>query len=249
MARKIRTVLILTLGLMSFPAITAAQSGTLFVEGDNVGIGTATPESRLHLLSGVITVGGHTTGERPVATQDFLISGLRNVIYNIDSDNDSTNGSFSVSRDGDPNAVLFVTREDERTGFNIQFPNHPLHVGTNSSNGNGAHLTAGGVWTNGSSRASKQNILALDPADAQAALAGLEPVRFEYQGEPGEQYVGFIAEDVPELVAQSDRKTLSSMDIVAVLTKIVQEQQAVLAEQDQAIVELRKQVEELRSER
>jgi acetolactate synthase small subunit len=37
--------------------------------------------------------------------------------------------------------------------------------------------------------------------------------------------VGFIAEDVPDLVATTDRKGLSAMDIVAVLTKAVKEQQ------------------------
>ncbi len=37
--------------------------------------------------------------------------------------------------------------------------------------------------------------------------------------------MGFIAEDVPELVANKDRKGLSPMDIVAVLTKVVQRQQ------------------------
>lgn len=40
-----------------------------------------------------------------------------------------------------------------------------------------------------------------------------------------ESYVGFIAEDVPELVATGDRQGLSAMDIVAVLTKVVQAQQ------------------------
>ena len=35
---------------------------------------------------------------------------------------------------------------------------------------------------------------------------------------------GFIAEEVPELISTKDRKGLSSMDIVAVLTKVVQEQ-------------------------
>jgi hypothetical protein len=41
-----------------------------------------------------------------------------------------------------------------------------------------------------------------------------------------EKHVGFIAEDVPELVAMKDRKSLSPMDIVAVLTKVVQEMKA-----------------------
>ena len=37
--------------------------------------------------------------------------------------------------------------------------------------------------------------------------------------------VGFIAEDVPDLVARKGRRGLSSMDIVAVLTRVVQAQQ------------------------
>jgi hypothetical protein len=63
-----------------------------------------------------------------------------------------------------------------------------------------------------------------------AALLQLEPVRYRYTADEAEERVGFIAEDVPELVASSDRATLSSMDIVAVLTKVVQEQEASIAE-------------------
>jgi len=37
--------------------------------------------------------------------------------------------------------------------------------------------------------------------------------------------VGFVAEDVPDLIATKDRKELSPMDIMAVLTKVVQDQQ------------------------
>ena len=60
---------------------------------------------------------------------------------------------------------------------------------------------------------------------ALTTLQGLEPVQFNYRNDAEEQYVGFIAEDVPELVATSDREGLSAMDIVAVLTRVVQEQQ------------------------
>ena len=90
----------------------------------------------------------------------------------------------------------------------------------------GAYVSAGGVWTNSSSRARKENIESLSLEDALAALANLEPVQFNYRGDDSESYVGFIAEDVPALVANSDRASLSPMDIVAVLTKVIQEQQA-----------------------
>lgn len=90
---------------------------------------------------------------------------------------------------------------------------------------NGAALTAAGVWTNASSRALKENITDLSAEEATKTLNSLEPVTYNYLITPEEQYVGFIAEDVPSLVATNDRKGLSPMDVVAVLTKVLQQQQ------------------------
>jgi len=95
---------------------------------------------------------------------------------------------------------------------------------------NGAHLTTGGVWTNASSRELKDNIEALSAEDANAALEGLSPVRYVYKNSRDEEYVGFIAEDVPELVASQDHKSLSPMDIVAVLTTVAKNEKARIAE-------------------
>ena len=81
-----------------------------------------------------------------------------------------------------------------------------------------------------SSRVLKQDVRPLGPAAAADALAGLEPVTFAYTGAPGDERVGFIAEDVPELVATPSRQTLSALEIVAVLTRVVQEQQQAIAE-------------------
>ncbi len=91
---------------------------------------------------------------------------------------------------------------------------------------NGAHLTTGGVWTNASSRELKDNIQTLSTEDANKALAALSPVRYVYKNSGDEEYMGFIAEDVPDLVAMNDHKSLSPMDIVAVLTTVTKEQKA-----------------------
>ncbi len=56
-------------------------------------------------------------------------------------------------------------------------------------------------------------------------LRELKPTRFNYKVDKEEEHVGFIAEEVPELLANKDWKGLSPMDIVAVLTKVVHEQQ------------------------
>ena len=91
--------------------------------------------------------------------------------------------------------------------------------------GSGAYVTAGGVWTNASSRAYKDEIVDLPLDKALEALAGLNPVTYHYKATEDERHVGFIAEDVPDLVATRDRKGVSPLDIVAVLTKVVQRQQ------------------------
>jgi hypothetical protein len=87
-----------------------------------------------------------------------------------------------------------------------------------------AMLTTGGVWQNASSREYKDNIQTLSAEKASETLKNLTPVTYNYKVDPEEKHVGFIAEDVPALVASNDRKGLSPMDIVAVLTKVVQEQ-------------------------
>ena len=93
---------------------------------------------------------------------------------------------------------------------------------------------------NASSRELKDDIEALSVEDATAALAALSPVRYVYRNSRDEEYVGFIAEDVPALVASNDRKSLSSMDIVAVLTTVTKDQNARMTEKDAEIASLRK---------
>ncbi|MEZ6064417.1 MAG: tail fiber domain-containing protein [Planctomycetaceae bacterium] len=94
----------------------------------------------------------------------------------------------------------------------------------------------GTTWNDACSRELKQDINALSTEAARAAIMTLAPVTYSYKQAPEDQRVGFIAEEVPDLVAMPDRTSLSSMDIVAALTKVVQEQDRALNEKD---VELR----------
>jgi hypothetical protein len=76
--------------------------------------------------------------------------------------------------------------------------------------------------------------------EATETLEGLNPIKFHYKAEQEKDlHLGFIAEDALELVATTDRKGLSAMDIVAVLTKVVQQQQAALKEQQAEIAALK----------
>ncbi|MEG4361208.1 tail fiber domain-containing protein, partial [Microcoleus sp. C2C6] len=95
---------------------------------------------------------------------------------------------------------------------------------------NGDVRVAGDVYARNqilsSSRELKENIAELSGKEAVEALKNLNPVKFNFKADSDKnRHIGFIAEDVPELVATSDRKTLSPMDIVAVLTQALKEQQ------------------------
>jgi hypothetical protein len=72
---------------------------------------------------------------------------------------------------------------------------------------------------------------------------------YSYKADRTERHVGFIAEEVPDLVATKDRKSLSPMDIVAVLTKVVQEQNKTIETQNARISNLERQVQVLVQQR
>jgi hypothetical protein len=83
---------------------------------------------------------------------------------------------------------------------------------------------------NGSSREFKDNISDLSNEEAIVTLKGLNPVKFNYKNEcPSNFHIGFIAEDVPDLLASPDRKSIGPLDVVAVLTKVIKDQQQKIA--------------------
>jgi hypothetical protein len=101
--------------------------------------------------------------------------------------------------------------------------------------GNGARLSDSGQWLNASSRAYKESISDLSVDEALSAFAELRPVTYQFKGDKGGKAVirevGFIAEDVPDLVATAERDALNSLEFVALLTKVVQHQQLTLKQQ------------------
>jgi len=138
------------------------------------------------------------------------------------------------SVEGSGNVCLGYQAGFNETGSNKLYIDNtntatPLIYGDFAANTITINGTLTGELVDTSSREYKDNIQALKIEDAMATLQGLNPVTFTFKRSPQEQKVGFIAEDVPELVATNDRKGLSSMDVVAVLTKVVQEQQRTIA--------------------
>lgn len=120
-------------------------------------------------------------------------------------------------------------------GIGTASPSYPLHMAS------GAYCSTGGTWTNASSRSLKENIRDLPTAEAVETLNKLNPVKYNYKVDKTDKHVGFIAEDVPELVAAADRKGLSAMDVTAVLTKVVQEQQKIISDLRERLAKIEKE--------
>lgn len=153
--------------------------------------------------------------------------------FAIRDNNNAVNPLIIVPSVKNVNSIVI---KNGNIGMGITNPTSPLVLAS------GAKCSAGGVWTNASSRKLKDNIQALPLAQALDVVQSLEPVTYTYKAEPNEPQVGFIAEDVPELVATQTRTELSPMDIVGVLTKVVQDQQSRLDAQEE---QLKKQSEML----
>ncbi len=198
--------------LMKFTAPTIGGNSQVFDDGNNIGIGTTSPKQRLEVNGNIQIHEQNSSVAGLMITQSSGETGY--IMHNRAST--LTIGAGSIDR-------ITIDRHGN-VGFGTARPTHPLEFAS------GAHVTAGGVFTNSASRDVKEDVEALSPEAALETLAALEPVRFRYSNDGGEEYVGFIAEDVPDLVATADRKGLSPMDIVAVLTRVVQEQQKKIAE-------------------
>ena len=138
-----------------------------------------------------------------------------------DGSDDSGKWQLMTAKNGKLNINLAVNK-DGYLGVGTTSPQYLIDTG-------GAYCD-GSDWVSGSSREYKQNIQDLTADEAMVTLKDLNPVKFNYKKTPDEENLGFIAEDVPDLVATKDRKGMSSMDVVTVLTKVVQEQQKTIAE-------------------
>lgn len=169
----------------------------------NVGIGTTNPsanKTQLHVEGKLIYSGGSLGG---ISFGDRSISGF----------------------------VENPTQGERWTWFADQKTAQLWSGGTKLTvQANGDLKAEGDIYAKGiklqSSRELKENIAELSGKEAVEALKNLNPVKFNFKADSDKNlHIGFIAEDVPELVATSDRKTLSPMDIVAVLTQALKEQQ------------------------
>ena len=229
---------------LPFRIFPGAPSNALTIEASGeIGLGTTSPAGSLRVAN--------TAG----AQDDFVVA---------------SDGRVGIGL-ATPAAFLHVMVDDVTAQEAVRFPggtdavsgntHFPFSDGDNYIRGQttiadtGGDIILGGgagvinclpSCTDGSSRAYKEKIVELTTEDALDAIKELVPVRFHFKQNPEEQ-VGFIAEDVPDLVATIGRKSLGPMDIAAVLTKVVQEQQQSIKEKSAQLADMAARLERLES--
>ncbi|MGA7304375.1 MAG: tail fiber domain-containing protein, partial [Rhodothermales bacterium] len=141
--------------------------------------------------------------------------------------------SFNVR---DASNALFIEAGTGDVGVGTTTPSHPLEVGTNTGNGNGAHVTAGGVWTNGSSRTFKTNFKNVDAHGVLERLAAVPVMEWEYRNSDEGRHMGPVAEDFFDAFnLGNDNRYIGTIDAAGVsmaaiqgLYELVREQQALI---------------------
>ncbi|MHC4268860.1 MAG: tail fiber domain-containing protein [Planctomycetota bacterium] len=196
-----------------------------------VGIGTANPEAKLHV------VGAHpllidNTGSPTNDSILFRRFGVNK--YSLAVTEDPSLFIF----DHAAQAFRFALISNGNVGINDTAPSERLTVGGN------VKATS---FIQVSSRELKEDITVISTKEAIETIQGLNPIKFKYKADiTEEEQLGFIAEDVPELVATKDRKGLSSMDMTAVLVRVVQDQQRVLIEQQETMETMRQEIQKMK---
>ena len=146
------------------------------------------------------------------------------------------------------NNMLFGNSSVVGWGFGVAPGAAAIRVGTSSSNGNGATLTLGGIWTNSSDRNKKHDIKNIEYGLKE--VMKLRPVSYKLN-ESNHQDIGFIAQEVkqvlPEIVyGKEGQMTMSYGQITSVLTKAIQEQQQMINQLKQIIESQQKEINALK---
>ena len=186
--------------------------------------------SEIH-VGDLLSVGTETT------KQTRLITGIINqneLTIDVPFDDTLTNEHFSyqqpIARFTDSKQYTqLIINADGNVGIGTDIPTEKLQVdGSVRVNGD---LSYEGKLLQSSSRTLKTDIAELSNQEASQILRELNPIKFNYKKDRvNSLHLGFIAEDVPNLVASSDKKSICPVDIVAVLTKTVQDHQQTLTQ-------------------
>lgn len=144
--------------------------------------------------------GGVAINTNTISNTLDLVIAARSAASGADADADlgleSRGGKRASMYVSDGSGMLVLTAPtntgDTRFGLGIGSPVSGRYLVTNA---NAAHLTTGGTWTNGSSRAFKHAFEAIDVSDVLARVVALPLSRWQYRDSSEGSHIGPMAED------------------------------------------------------
>ena len=232
----------------------ASVAGIVIDDAGNVGIGTATPDGKLHVKGDLWMELGSTIYINSAPSHPFLIRNRKFVqstpnykgdwartLVNLYAPNNYYYATPSISMAANYGAGAYV-------GINNQAPTLQLDV-------NG---TSGGThdWSSSSDERLKQNIRPM--SGALGSVLSLQGVHFEWRGEefadkvlPNGIQTGLIAQDVEKIipdVVHTDTdgfKSIAYGKLNVLLIEAIKEQQAQIEVQKMRLAELESRLEEL----
>jgi len=226
-------------------AVVSQDSSLVLGDAANVGIGTSSPGHKLHVSGGDVRIDstlrvGPAGGYGTSITQSSLNTDIHgrmatNDYFRIYATGTNDDGALVIQTgDNDTEPILFQQGASERmrihsngnVGIGTSTPTHPLHMGS------GAHVTAGGVWTNASDRAKKYDIKSLSYGLEE--VLQMKPSIYKYKADSSES-IGFIAQNletiIPEVVSgEEGEKGVAYGLLTAVVVNATQEQQQLIEE-------------------
>ncbi|XHX79862.1 MAG: DUF6519 domain-containing protein [Stenomitos frigidus ULC029] len=211
----------LQLNIANKPQLKILQSN------GNVGIGSDTPTAKLHIVTAADEVEAVrlTVGDRQLdlgIQADAVQLRTNGKRYNFDQGITVQPGIFNSAGDlllqtGGTSQVT-ILRDSGNVGIGTTTPEAKLQlIGNAKFEGTVVHSDSPQV---AASRVQKENIVDFASQEAADLLKALHPVKFTHRADPSQQpQAGFLAEDVPSLVASTDGQAVRMMEIIAILTQ------------------------------
>jgi hypothetical protein len=219
MTRGMFTVALAGFALAFLPSTASAQ-GVLFVQNDNVGIGTATPAFHLEIVgTDDAATRVQVTNNSGVTASRTLFKLTNNGTNRFAFENSATGASWTFNDSG---GNFLVSRVGSGVNEAVFFP--------------GGNLTIAGTLSQGSSRTIKHDIVQVDALDVLRALANMPISMWSYNHETGVRHLGPMAEDFHETFGLGKNRTsISSIDTSGVALAAIKGLHQQIEERDEAI--------------
>ncbi len=209
-----------------------------------VGIGTDAPKAQLDIKwDGSSARGDGLTKLMLLQANNFNPNKTSDAGFTLRNGRTGNRWNFRTTDEGDG----FAATKEGTGGTEFKVLNTTANYHNAVVKMGGVTVFSGGHLVTASSRVLKTNIKPLDTQTALDAFYKLQPVSYEYKAHRGEAVVGFIAEDMPELVAMPSRKSFDSAEVVAVLTSVLAQTRAEMKTKDERIGAMEAKVSKLES--